>query len=84
MLGAGQANLQVGVVLVDDWPLDAELVTRDTGVTPVGAVAAATKPDSASILADFSCCCACSPCKHSLGNVRQRWGGGGGGAYSFQ
>ena len=47
MLSAGEENLQVGVVgvvLVEDWPLDAELVTRDTEVTPVGAVAAATSP----------------------------------------
>ena len=44
MLRAGEENLQVGVVLVEDWPLDAELVTRDTEVTPIGAVAAATSP----------------------------------------
>ena len=47
MPGAGGENshVEVGVVLEEDWPgLNAELVTRDTGVTPVGAVTAATNP----------------------------------------
>lgn len=47
MPGAGEENshVEVGVVLEEDWPgLNAELVTGDTGVTPVGAVTAATSP----------------------------------------